>query len=395
MKKKLVLLLAGVMAVSVLASGCGENETTGTSASGEAEPEVYTAEMMLASTEYDVEDYVKLANYKKISVEVDQSYEVTDEAKAEYANSIMSYYPDYVEVDEAIEEGHIANISYVGTIDGEEFDGGSYDGYDLTIGSGAFIDGFEDGLIGYKTGDVAVLDLQFPEDYSMEDVAGKDVTFTVTINSVKEATTITYDEIYDDYVATNFYSAYGITTVDGFNEVIESNLQSSLDVAIQDAFLTKLVEESEVTLPDGLLDERVQMTLDAYEEEVTYYDMTLEEYLEMYYEQTLEEFTTELRTSTEEALIEELVLEALVAELDCEVVAEEFNAFVEYFASYYYMTEDEFIEACGGKDYLILNYAEYYVALELACEEVDYTFVEVAETTEDTEADTTEETTAE
>lgn len=390
MKKKLVLLLVAAMAVSVLASGCGENETAGSSAAGEgsvaeAEPEVYTTEVLLASTEYDVEDYVKLANYKKIAVEVDTSYQVTEDAIAEYGESIVSVYPYNVEVDKAVEDGHIVNIDYYGQKDGVAFEGGTAAGYDLEIGSDSFIDGFEDGLIGYKAGDEVVLNLTFPEDYTNTELAGQEVVFEVSINKVCEPTTITYAEITDDYVLQNFGTSYGLTTVDAFNALLEENLNENLNVEIQNAYLAKLVEESEVTIPEGLLDERVQTTLASYEEQVALYEMTLEDYLTEYYGQTVDEFTAELKTQTETVLCEELVLEALVAELKCEVTATEFNSFVAYFASYYYMTEEDFLEQCGGKDYVLLNYAEYYVALEKAAEYADVTFIDLPDDTTTTE----------
>ena len=386
MKKKLVLLLVAAMAVSVLASGCGENETTGSSAAGEGsvaetEPEVYTTDYLLASTEYDVEDYVKLANYKKIAVEVDSSYQITDEALEEYANSIVSSYPMNVEVDKAVEDGLIANIDYYGQIDGVAFEGGTAAGVDLEVGVDSYIDGFVDGIIGHKAGEEVVLNLTFPEDYSNTEVAGKDVVFEVSINAVYEPTQITYAEITDEYVMDNFGTSYGLTTVDAFNALLEENLQSSLDMAIQDAYLDKLVEESEVTLPEGLLADRVAATIASYEEQVAYYEMTLEDYLNDYYSQTVEEFTAELEAEMEVTLQEELVLEALVAELKCEVPSEEFNSFVSYFASSYYMTEEDFLEQCGGKDYVLLNYAEYYIALEEAASYADVTFVEVADDT--------------
>lgn len=381
MKKKLALLLVAAMAVSVLATGCGENENNNGSAvsEGSTEPEVYTTEYMLASTEYDVEDYVKLANYKKIEVEVDKSYEVTDESIKDGANNIVVNYPYYVEVDRAAQEGDIVNIDYFGTKDGTAFNGGTAAQYDLQLGSDSFIDGFEDGLIGHSAGEEVVLNLTFPEEYENNpDLAGQEVQFEVTINAVKEAKDITVDEITDDYVLQNFGTSYGLTNVDDFMATVEESLKNNLNVAIQQAFIDKLVAESEVTLPEGLLDQRVQQTLDAYEAECEAYEMTLEEYLSTYYSQTLDEFKADLTTQTEATLQEELVLEALVAELKCEVVATEFNSFVSYFASSYYMTEEEFIEQCGGKDYLILNYAEYYVALDQASADVKVTFVEAA-----------------
>lgn len=387
MKKKLVLLLAAAMAVSVLASGCGENETkTGSSAAGEgssaeAEPEVYTTDYLLASTEYDVKDYVKLANYKKISVEISSDYEVTDAAREEYANGVIAHYPMNVETDKALEDGMVANIDYYGQMDGEAFEGGSAAGADLTIGSDSFIDGFEDGLIGHKAGDEVVLDLTFPENYHNADYAGKAVAFEVTVNKVYEQKEITYAEITDDYVMDNFGTSYGLTTVDDFNKLVDENLESNKNMAIQDAYLDALVEASKVTLPEGLLDERVNTTLKSYEEQVATYEMTLEDYISDYYQQTVEEFTADLKTQMESSLKEELVLEALVAELKCEVTSTEFNSFVSYFASQYYMTEEDFLEQCGGKDYVLLNYAEYYIALEEAAAYADVTFVDAQDDT--------------
>lgn len=378
MKKKLALLLVAAMAISVLATGCGENEKKGGSSASEAatEPEVYTAEQLLAGTDYDVEDYVKLANYKKMEVEVDASYEITDDSVKKGVEAIIVNYPYYKEVDRAAADGDMVNIDYYGQKDGVAFEGGTAAQQDLILGSDSFIDGFEDGLIGLSAGEETVLELTFPENYHNAELAGQAVTFEVSVNAVKEKTDITYDEMTDDYIMQNFGSSFGLTNVDDFIGTVETSLENNLTVAVQQAFLDKLVAESEVTLPDGLLDARVQQMVESYEEECAYYDMTLEEYLSTYYEQTVDEFKAELTTTTEATLKEELVLEALVAELKCEVVASEFDNFVAYFASSYYMTEEEFIEQCGGKEYLLLNYAEYYVALDEASADAKVTFVE-------------------
>ena len=92
-----------------------------------------------------------------------------------------------------IKEGDTVNIDYVGKKDGKKFDGGSAEGYDLEIGSGSFIDGFEDGLIGKKIGDKVKLELTFPEDYGEASLAGQDVVFNVTINSATRMTVPEYD----------------------------------------------------------------------------------------------------------------------------------------------------------------------------------------------------------
>ncbi len=85
--------------------------------------------------------------------------------------------------DATVQKGDTADIAYVGKVDGKEFDGGSSDSYNLVIGSGTFIDGFEDGVIGMKTGETKDLNLKFPDSYQSTDLAGKDVVFTVTVNA--------------------------------------------------------------------------------------------------------------------------------------------------------------------------------------------------------------------
>lgn len=390
MKKKLIIFLSAAMAISVMLGGCGDKEKeTGSSLSETQEPEIYSAKEMLESTDYDVNDYVKLGKYKKISVEIDKSYEVTEENLSEAANEIITMTPYYVETEEAAENGDKVNIDYVGTMDGAEFDGGSASGYELVLGSNTFIDGFESGLEGYKAGDTVTLDLTFPEDYmNNEDYSGKDVTFEVTINNVYNAQEMTYDAITDDYIVQAFASSYGMTTVDQFNQAMNESLEQQRDVQIQKAYLEKLVEESEVTLPDGLLDDRVQQTMDSLQENCETYEMDLEEYIESYYGQSLEEYQDSLKEELETSLKEELVLEALVDKLQTEVSSDDFSSFVAYFASQYGMTEDQFMEQCGGKDYLILNYAEYYVALEEAAQYADVTYVDMSD--EDADENTEE-----
>lgn len=391
MKKKLVILLAAAMAVSVMLGGCGDKETelgSSVSSAEAQEPEVYTAKDMLESTEYDVNDYVKLGKYKKISVEIDKSYEVTDENLASAANELLSQVPYYVETEEAAQDADKVNIDYVGKVDGEEFDGGSAEKQDLVLGSGSYIDGFESGLVGHKAGETVTLDLTFPDPYQNNtDLSGKAVTFEVTINSVSHPTDMAYEDITDDYIAQAFGTQYGLSTVDAFNEQMNASLENQRNVQVQQAYLKKLVEESEVTLPDGLLDERIQQTLDSLQTSCDSYGMELEDYIESYYGQSLDEYKEGLKEELTTSLREELVLEALVDELQVEVKSDEFSSFVSYFASQYNMTEDDFIEQCGGKDYLILNYAEYYVALEEAAEYAEVTYADMQDADTDASGD--------
>ncbi len=383
-KKAAAVVLASVMAASIVLGGCGnkssETGNTSGSVSASAEPTEYTAKEMLESTDYDVNDYVKLGKWKKIKVEVDKSYEMTDENIKEAGNNIISSTTYYEEVDDAAAEKDKVNIDFEGKMNGETFDNGSSSNYDLVLGSGSFIDGFESGLVGHKAGETVTLDLNFPSDYEKTDLAGKPVTFTVKINKVSRPAEMTWDKLTDDYVADNFSSQYGLTTVKDFKDRVNDSMQSQLDVAVQKAYLEKLVEESEVTLPDGLLDKRIEKTMNSYETTCQQYGMTVDDYIQNYYGKTVDEYKESLKEDLTTSLKEELVLEALVGKLKVKVTADEFNSFVSYYAKYYGMTEDAFIEECGGKDYLVLNYAEYYQALVQAAKKAKVTYVDNSKT---------------
>ena len=196
--KKRAVMIALLLTMTIAAAGCTKNseETTKTDVSDtteeneteaeqdteeaddDQEKEPTTSELM---AEIDVEKCVTLGEYKGITVE--KTIEpVTDEDVEQEIQSALESYP--VEVtNRSVQEGDTVNIDYVGRIDGEEFEGGSDEGALLKIGSGQFIEGFEDGLIGASKGETRVLDLTFPQNYT-EDLAGKAVEFTVTVNTI-------------------------------------------------------------------------------------------------------------------------------------------------------------------------------------------------------------------
>lgn len=165
-KKIMAALLAGVM---VLAVGCGGKGGNGN---------------------------LTLGEYKGLTLTSVSQATVDAEL-----NSMLASYTEYTTVDRAAKEGDTVNINFVGTLDGVAFEGGTDDseeGTDLELGSNMFIDGFEEGLIGSVAGEERVLNLTFPEDY-YEDMAGKEVVFTVTVNSVLEKKV---PELTDEFVAT-------------------------------------------------------------------------------------------------------------------------------------------------------------------------------------------------
>ena len=163
--------------------------------------ETETEAEIIPRPEYNVSDYLKIDDdeYLNMTVQVASAQQVTDEEiDSEIADSFY-YLEDYDDLvvkkeEGTVENGDNVNIDYVGKKDGEAFEGGTAEGQDLVIGSGSFIDGFEEGLIGKEIGSTVDLNLTFPEDYGVEELNGADVVFTVTINYVSQMPEIT-DEI--------------------------------------------------------------------------------------------------------------------------------------------------------------------------------------------------------
>ncbi len=364
MKKGIAMLLICGMTVMTFMSGCSQDN--GADGSGSAEGETIEAKTLLESTDYDVKDYVTLMDdYMNLSVELDSDYEVTEAAVNDYIeNSVLPYYPVYTKGDKTtVESGDVVNIDYTGTLNGEEFDGGSATGYNLTIGSGSFIDGFEDGLIGANVGDSLDLNLTFPEDYPSEDMAGKDVVFHVTVNGIMNASDATLDTIDDAYVTQNF-SAYGLSTVDDLNTYFTSALTSQYESEKQNDLQTKVMEQlvsgCTVELPEGLLDERTQQVIDQTQAAAEEAGVTYEEYISTYYGYSTEdEFKTFVTETLQEQLEQELILEAIVADQDISINTVDFDNFVSNYVSYYGFDDaDAFYEAYGGEAFVQLSYAE-------------------------------------
>ncbi len=175
--KKIIGIIALMLAAVVLFSSCGKKD------------------MGRLNYNYDMSKIVKLDSY---AIEVDSS---SEKYKEYYDKKLAELLIGDI-FDGIVQNGDIANIDYVGKKDGEAFAGGSAKGFDLTIGSGQFIPGFEDGLIGKEIGTTVDLNITFPEDYHSKDLAGQPVVFTVTINSCKR----TFDELNDQNAVLLGYS---------------------------------------------------------------------------------------------------------------------------------------------------------------------------------------------
>lgn len=317
-KKITVIALSALMAVSMI--GCG---TTSEDQASE------TATQSEQKT-YDVTKYVTLPVYKNMDVTVNGTYEVTEDDVKDYVNNMCSYYPEYEDTDKTVvENGDCVDIDYEGKKDGVAFDGGTAQGYVLEIGSGTFIDGFEDGLIGVKVGETVDLNLTFPENYQSEDLAGADVVFTVTVNKIKTKKEVGYDTLTDEYVKSNL-KADSVESLKGeIEDYLKSQNESQKTSAERQAVLDRLVADAKVAVPDGLLEQKVDQYLQQFENQNCSDGTSIDDYLTKNYQMTKDEFTSELTKQMETTLEQELVLEAIAKDMKLELNEEGYQAYLE------------------------------------------------------------------
>ena len=256
MRKKLAALCFCAAAAAVLATGCKNSDSQETEAQE-------TAEQSQSETQADIpQGTVTLGNYMGLEI-TEPSTEVTDEDVETQINYTLSINPNMIEVtDRPAQDGDVVNIDYVGLKDGEAFDGGSAEGYDLTLGSGTFIDGFEDGLIGANTGDEVSLNLTFPEDYGNADLAGQDVVFEVTVNSIQEEQEAVLDDAFVQKVSDTS------TTVDEYRQEVRQSLE---EMAVQSAQIEMQNQAIELAIENSTfdgLDEQVNAEFDSQLEQM-------------------------------------------------------------------------------------------------------------------------------
>lgn len=168
----------------------------------------------------DLSGMLDLVDYKNISVPADEVAATEEEVENEITTTLESYKELSTDEQLVIADGDEVNIDFVGTVDGVEFDGGNSGGagYDLTIGSGSFVDDFEQQLIGHKPGEEVSVEVTFPEDYN-EELAGKDAVFAVTVNGINVT-----PELTDAFVEENLADAEEVSTAAGYRAKVEDDI---------------------------------------------------------------------------------------------------------------------------------------------------------------------------
>lgn len=303
----------------------------------------------------DYEEYAALTRLAKdyVGLPVEKVTEAELEA---YIQEVLERNGKLEERDRAVQNGDTANIDFTGYLDGEPFEGGSDTGYNLEIGSGGFIDGFEEGLIGAKKGETRSLELTFPEEYKRNpDMAGKAVVFEVKVNSVSE---YVLPELTDDFVKELTEGEY--TTVQEFKEYAEALLAEEKQYL---AVIDYLVENSEFS---GLNEEYIRASLDSmksyYEMYAAMYGVDLELFMQLMGVPDSEAFWSDMETEMRRLEKERIVLYCVAKAEGITLTEEEFTTYAAEIAENYQLTLEEFLEQNERK------YVEQSILMERALE---------------------------
>ncbi len=321
------MCMAGVMAMSVSAcggkSGQDAQETAQTVEEGEtgAKTEEAVSGESAAETEkisdredyvgiedLDIDEYITLADYQNMKVSAFKPV-VDDAAITEYIDRELLVGRI---IDRAVEEGDVTDIDFVGKKDGVAFDGGTASGYKLTIGSGGFIEGFEDGLIGVMPGETVDLNLTFPDPYQKNpDLAGQEVVFTVTVNGIEGSAkyeTVTPEEL--EMLGLPYKSKEEVW--EAGRQAAEDNAEETFVANAKSMIVQKLVGESTMkSVPEYLVEEEVQ-SYNLYMESVAaMYGMDLDSFVTAASGLTREEYDSQAQEMCTEIVKQYLVMEAV------------------------------------------------------------------------------------
>jgi trigger factor len=254
-----------------------------------------------------VKPEVKLGEYKGIEIKR-ISTDVTDEdVDAELKRLAEEDYRLEPVEGRPAQNGDTVLIDYAGSVDGVAFEGGTAEGQNLELGSGSFIPGFEDQIVGHEVGDEFVVNVTFPEEYHAEELAGKAAEFKVTLHDIKEKI---IPEINDDFAA----EKSDFETLAEYREDLKKKLaekkEKEAKSSTENELIAKAAENAEIDIPECMFDNAVENMLENYRRQISNYGIKFEDYLKMT-GNDIDSVREQIRPNAERQVREQLVLEAI------------------------------------------------------------------------------------
>ena len=260
----------------------------------------------------------------------------------------------------AAENGDTVDIDFEGFVDGKAFEGGKAEHYSLVLGSGSFIPGFEDQVVGHSAGEEFDVNVKFPEEYGAAELAGKDATFKIKLHEVKSKELPALD---DDFAKD--VSEYD--TLDELKDSIRNNIKTNLDKQaeqkVENDLMDQVIANMKADIPDAMVDSRIDELVQDFEYRISQQGLKLADYLK-YMGMNIEQFRAQFKEQADKQVKMRLAMEAIVAKEGITASDEEFEEEVKRIADAYKMEADKvksIVDAAAVKADLAINKAIDFV----------------------------------
>lgn len=255
-----------------------------------------------------VKPEVKIGKYTGLEIKKFE-YNVTDEeVKAEVDKILLREAKDVDVKDRACANGDVVNIDFSGSVDGEKFAGGTAEGYDLELGSGAFIPGFEEQVVGMKIGEERNIAVTFPADYQADNLRNKEATFEIKLNSIKGKQ---LPELTDEYVKKHA----GSETVKAYTEKVKERLTRQAKDKSRDetenSILSEICKSAQCEIPGAMVESEIDRMVENFSYRLMYQGLKLDDYIK-YMGQTMEQFRSQFTQQASSRVLSQLVIEKII-----------------------------------------------------------------------------------
>ena len=295
---------------------------------------------LVVAVSVEVKPEVVLGEYKGLEIEAVPT-EVSDEMIDNEIDKQRHLNARRINIDDrAAEEGDKVNIDFVGKVDGVAFDGGTAEDQELELGSGSFIPGFEEGIVGHEVGEAFDIEVSFPEDYHSEELKGKDAVFSITLNSIAVEE---LPEVDDEFIK----DISEFDTVDEYKEDLKKQKAEEVEANAKNIRMDRVLEaaaaDAKVDVPDVMVKNAIDEQIRNMDNNMRSQGIQLEQYLQML-GQSLDDFKDSMRPDAEREVLKSLVLEAIVAAEKFEVTDDELEAYAREMSERYFKGDEDKLE---------------------------------------------------
>ena len=300
------------------------------------EPFIFTAEVALKPE-------VKLGQYKGVEVDKIDVTVSDEEVEAEIEKEREKNARTVEVTDRAVKDGDTVSLDFEGFVDGAAFEGGKGENYPLTIGSGAFIPGFEEQLVGTEIGADVEVNVTFPEDYQADNLAGKAAVFKCKVNEIKEKQ---LPEVDDEFAS----EVSAFDTLEAYKADLKQNLEDKkfkeAKSAKTDAVIDAIIASSEMDIPEAMIKTEQRQMLNDFAQRMQMQGLSMEQYFQ-FTGTTADMLMEQSKPQAEQRIKTSLVIDAIVAAENIEATEEEFAQELKTMAEVYQMEEDKIVETLG------------------------------------------------